>query len=96
MYGNFDAIKRRENLRKDVTISRKERVNNHKNSLARSLMENVFPEIPEAQINSAKNDIQENAKQDRHQNQRRNIIIYSLAIAITGFIIWRYIYPFLF
>ena len=96
MYGNFDAIKRRQILRKDTTIARNDRVNKAKNGITRSKKENVFSEISENQTNSAIKTISARMLKEKRKRALQNLIIISIVIIAVTFLLIRYIYPFLF
>lgn len=96
MYGNFDGIKFRKKLRDQTTNSRKERVDSHKNSIHRTKKENVFPEISDQIVNKEIQNIQNKYAKEKRIKIIKNTIIFMVSLAITIFIIIKYIYPFLF
>lgn len=96
MYGNFDAIKSRKKLRDSTTNSRKERVDNHKNSIFRTKYENVFPEISDEKVNLEIQNIKNKYSAEKQKGIIQNAIVFLLALAISLFIVIKYIYPFLF
>lgn len=96
MYGNFDAIKRRKELRKETTTARKDRVNRVKNGISRSEKKNVFSEVPEKQVNNAIKSIRERMQKEDRRKSIQNLIIIGIIIIAVTFLFINYIYPFLF
>lgn len=93
MYGNFDAIKRRKQLRKETTDARQKRVDDVKSRTSRSGKSNVFPEVDPNTIEATN----ERMEIERSQARKRERIIYfvafGIAAAIVGYLIYQYIYP---
>ncbi len=95
MYGNFDGIKDRARLRKEVTDSRLDRLNKLKKIQINSNNKDTFPKISKKQLLVVKKAIQNKLKKEKHQQ----LVTKSIFIILTSsilFFIWRYIYPFLF
>lgn len=95
MYGNFDGIKRRAKYRKETTSARKERVDKHAQSIARSDKKNVFPKVSEEKANAAKRSVSEKLEKENKQMLIKQVILFVVALLITAYIIGRYIYPIL-
>ena len=93
MYGNFDAIKRRKQLRKETTDARQKRVDDVKSRASRFGKSNVFPEVDPNTIQATN----ERMEIERNQARKREHIIYfvafGIAAAIVAYLIYQYIYP---
>ena len=93
MYGNFDAIKRRKQLRKETTDSRKKRVDDLKGRTSRSKKVNVFPNLDPSAVEATNARL----KLRLQKAQRKETIIYAivfvLATTLVGYLISQYVYP---
>ncbi len=93
MYGNFDAIKRRKQLRKETTDGRQKRVDDVKSRTSRFGKSNVFPEVDPNTIQATN----ERMEIERNQAKKRERIIYfvafGIAAAIVAYLTYQYIYP---
>jgi len=92
MYGNFDAIKRRKQLRKETTDARKKRVDDLKERTSRSGKFNVFPDVDPNTVDA----VNTRMEVQRKKAQRRELIIYFVAFGIAavtvGYLVLRYMY----
>lgn len=96
MYGNFDAIKDRTKLLKEVNSRRLNRLENNKNSLTEATEKNNFKQISNTNLKLIKEKIRIKIKnQQRKQALYDNLFV--LLIGVFLFIIfWIYFYPNLF
>ena len=94
MYGNFDAIKRRKQLRKETTDARQKRVDDIEERTSRSGKFNVFPDVDPSTVDA----VNTRMEVQRKKAQIRELIGYFLAFvisaAIVGYLVHRYIYRF--
>ena len=96
MYGNFDGIKDRARLRKEVNSLRLDRLEKRKKSQTKSNRKDIFLKISKEKFQGVKKEIQKKIKKEQQHQLITYIIIFTLVISFLSFITWRYIYPFLF
>lgn len=96
MYGNFDAIKRRKQLRKETTTARKDRVDSVKDRIHRSKKINVFPEVSNDTLEKVNERMALQLKQEHRRELLIYIIVFTISTIIVGYLIARYIYPAIF
>ena len=96
MYGNFDGIKDRARLRKEVKDLRLNRLQKLKKSKSNFNKDYHFLKAPQAKLLKVKKIIQEKAKKENRQQLFYQFFLITLVGSLLIFIIWSYIYPFLF
>jgi len=96
MYGNFDAIKRRKQLRKETTTARKDRVDKVKNRTHRSKKINVFPEVSNDTVEKVNERMALQLKKEHRRELLIYIIVFAISTVIVGYLMARYIYPAIF
>ena len=93
MYGNFDAIKRRKQLRKETIDARQKRVDDVKERTSRSEKFNVFPEVDSSIVDKVNTRMEVQRKKTQRREQIVYFVAFGMAAAIVGYLIYRYIYP---
>ena len=96
MYGNFDGIKDRARLRKEVKDLRLNRLEKLKKSKAIFNKKGHYFKAPKARLIEVKKIIQEKAKKEKRQHLLYQLILIAIVGSLLLFFIWAYIYPFLF
>lgn len=96
MYGNFDGIKDRAKLRKEVNDLRLTRLNKLKKISFRSIKKDVFLKVSKEKLQEVNKTIRKKIKREKHQQLLYNLSLITIVLSFFSFIIWRYIYPFLF
>jgi len=96
MYGNFDGIKNRAKLRKEVNNLRLERLGKRKKGQTNSIKNNVFSSISKERLQEAKKNIKEKLRKDNIHQLKYNLILVFIVVLASSFVIWRYLIPFLF
>ena len=93
MYGNFDAIKRRKQLRKETTDARQKRVDDVKSRTSRSGKFNVFPVVDSNTVEEVNAHMDAQRKKALRKERFVYFIAFGIAATIVGYLIYRYIYP---
>lgn len=93
MYGNFDAIKRRKQLRKETTDARQKRVDDVKDRTSRSGKFNVFPEVDSSTVEGVNKRMEVQRKNAQRRERMIYFIAFGIAAAIVGYLIYHYIFP---
>jgi len=93
MYGNFDAIKRRKQLRKETTDARQKRVDDLKDRTSRSGKFNVFPEVDSSTVEEVNMRMEVQRKKAQRKERLVYFVAFGFAATIVGYLIYRYIYP---
>jgi len=93
MYGNFDAIKRRKQLRKETTDARQKRVDDLKDRTSRSGKFNVFPEVDSSTVEEVNMRMEVQRKKAQRKERLVYFVAFGIAATIVGYLIYRYIYP---
>ena len=93
MYGNFDAIKRRKQLRKETTDARQKRVDDLKDRTSRSGKFNVFPEVDSSTVEEVNMRMEVQRKKAHRKERLVYFVAFGIAATIVGYLIYRYIYP---
>ncbi len=87
MYGNFDAIKRRQKLRKEKTDSSSSRLDKRKSSLLAIKKGSIEQKHSDLEVQKAITDIQSKSQNDQKKNFKIELIIWFLSIGILVFLI---------
>ncbi|PHS67496.1 MAG: hypothetical protein COB12_03475 [Flavobacterium sp.] len=96
MYGNFDGIKHRAKLRKEVKNLRLGRLDKRKGGQTYSIKKNIFTPVSKKRLKEAKKDIKQKLKKDKKHQLKYNLILMFIVVLVASYVIGRYIIPFLF
>ncbi|MFK5983524.1 MAG: hypothetical protein QM499_11465 [Flavobacteriaceae bacterium] len=96
MYGNFDGIKNRARLRREVKDLRLDRLEKRKKRQTNSINKNIFAPVSREKFQKAKIIIKEKIRKDKKHQQKLNFILILIVLIVFSFIVWRFLIPFLF
>ncbi len=96
MYGNFDGIKHRAKLRKEVKNLRLDRLGKRKEGQTYSIKKNIFTPVSKERLEEAKRNIKQKLKKDKKHQLKYNLILLFIVVLAASYVIGRFIVPFLF
>ncbi len=88
MYGNFDAIKRRQKLRKEKIDLSTNRLEKRKNNLISNQSDRLGKKHSDAEVQKAIKEINSKNKERKRKNFLPHLIMWIVSFIIFAFLVW--------